>query len=320
MNIDTLIKKMSKDLDEKILQPLSGLEPYEVIPFDIASLDDITGIGGVPRGGITELYGAESSGKSALALSLIASAQRRGLTCVYIDVEMAMTQGLAVKMGVDTSKIILARPLTGESAFDLVDKFSNEGVDLIVLDSVSSLLAESEKEADYDQQTVGLQARLVSKALRKLVPVISRTKTALVLINQLRDKVGAMPFAEQTTTSGGHALKHYALFRFQVSRIKQIKEGTVETGFVVKVFTRKNKTSTPHIQTEINFFFETGFDKDTDLLNFLIKNNVITSLTGRTFYHGEVEIGNKEKSLEYIKKNYDYKTRQLRSEPSSDTK
>ena len=319
MSIDTLVKKINKEIDSKILRPLAELEPIDPIPFGIPTLDELTGIGGVPRGRITELYGTESSGKSSLCLSLVAEAQKLGLLCAFIDMEMALTKELATKFGIDMKQLIYSEPDTGEEALQVISELMENEVKLIIVDSVSRLTPEDELEADFDEHSIGLQARLVSKGMRKLIPPAFRHNVALVFINQLRDDIGKMGFGPKTTTSGGRALRYYSSLRLKVARKDWLKKGDATVGMTVVVSSEKNKMAPPRLNTEMEFFFEDGFDRVGNLLTHLVNTKVVTELA-KTYYHGDKEIGKAKEAIEYIKKNYDYKTRQLRSEPSTNTK
>ena len=191
MNIKELIKSIEKDIDfTGILQTLDQLEKPEVIPFGIKELDDILGIGGIPMGKVTELSGNYGSAKTSLALKLISEAQKKGIRCAFIDAETTLSRELAEKLGVKTEDLLVGTPLSGEEAFELIENLSDKGYKLIIIDSISALLPEAEDEADYNQQTVGIHARMISKAMRKIIGTISRNKTALVAVNQIRETIG----------------------------------------------------------------------------------------------------------------------------------
>ena len=300
-SIDNLVKSLGKDF-EGMLMPLDELEDIQVIPFGIKSLDDITGIGGVPRGMITEIYGAEASCKSSLCLRLVSEAQKLGVKSAYIDMELAMSKELASKAGVDPQKMLLVRPTSGEEAFDLLQKSMENGVQLIVIDSVSSLVPEDELEAEFKQQSIGLQARLMSKGMRKIIGSAMRNKVAVVFINQIRDDINKMGFGPKTTTSGGRALKFYSALRLQTARTGwKLKDGE-KIGMNIKVVVVKNKLNRPQLLTEIEFLFDRGFDIDFDRLNYL-RNKGTLKLVGRTYYLGDKSIGTKDDAIEYIKSN-----------------
>ena len=298
-SIKEILKSLSKDFGDIIIT-LDDIEKMEVIPFGIASLDEITGCGGVPRGRITEIFGAESGGKSTLCLALVSEAQKLGLRCAYIDMELSMTKELATKVGVDMGKLIYARPVTGEEALSLVDKLLEHDVKLIIVDSVSSLVPEGELEADFDKDSIGLQARMMSKAMRKLLGVVKTNNSALVFVNQIRDDINKMGFGPKTTTSGGRALKFYSSLRLQVARTGWITKAENEKiGLHIKVTTAKNKMSRPQLSADFDFLFETGLDRGGDLLNHLIKTGVVREV-GRSYYLEDKLIGTKLEAIRYL--------------------
>lgn len=300
--IEGIIKELGKDFGDSIMT-LDDIEKIESIPFGLKSLDDITGCGGVPRGRITEIFGVESSGKTSLCLALISEAQKVKLKTAYIDMELAMTKELATKIGVDMSKLIYARPTTGEEALTLVDKLLEHGIKLIIVDSVSSLVPEGELEAEFDQDSIGLQARMMSKAMRKLLGVVKTNNAALVFVNQIRDDIGKFGFGPKTTTSGGRALKFYSSLRLEVARTGWITKGDEKTGLHVKVTTKKNKMSRPQLSTEFDFLFETGLDWGGDLLAYLVKIGEVSE-KGRSYFLGDKPIGTKLDAIKYLLENY----------------
>jgi recombination protein RecA len=296
--IENLLKEISKDFSGDLML-LDNIEKIDAIPFGIKSLDEITGCGGVPMGRITEIYGAESGGKTSLCLALIAQAQKTNLRCAFIDMELSMTKELATKMGVDMAQLIYARPLTGEDALALVDKLLEHDVKLIVVDSVSSLVPEGELEADFDKDSIGLQARMMSKAMRKLLGTVKTNNAALVFVNQIRDDIGKMGFGPKTTTSGGRALKFYSSLRLEVARTGWITKGDAKVGLHIKVTTKKNKMSRPQLSTEFDFYFENGLDMGSDLLNYNLNNGTLREV-GRKYYEGDKLIGDKEETIKHL--------------------
>lgn len=304
MNIADIEKQLKKNIDlEGEISSLSGLRKIETIPFGIPSLDALTGRGGVPRGLITEIFGNPSSGKTSLTLEVVAQAQAKGIKCCYIDLEFALTEEIAKRAGVDTDKLVVVRPATGEEAFEVIENMVEEGFGLVILDSVASISAESELEADYEQQTIGLQARLVSKAMRKLVGLLYRKNAALVFINQIRAKMATMPGAKTTTTSGGMAIPFYASLRLEVTSIGRVKDGDEIIGMELKVWSAKNKLYRPFLETRFQFLFETGINKGLDLLTHLVKIGEVREV-GRTYYWGEKAIGTKTDAAKYLLDNY----------------
>lgn len=296
--IENIIKDLAKEFGDTVMV-LNDIEKIEAIPFGIRSLDEITGCGGVPRGRITEIFGSESGGKSTLCLSLVSEAQKLGLKCAYIDMELSMTKELATKLGVDMSKLIYARPVTGEEALTLVDKLLEHDIKLIIVDSVSSLVPEGELEADFDKDSIGLQARMMSKAMRKLIGVVKTNNSALVFVNQIRDDIGKFGFGPKTTTSGGRALKFYSSLRLEVARTGWILKADEKVGLHIKVTTIKNKMSRPRLSTEFDFLFETGLDKGMDLLIYLIKTGKVREV-GRSYFIGDRSIGTKLDAIRYL--------------------
>lgn len=298
--LDDFIKQTTKDIDfTGTMQILDKMEPPETISFGLPSVDKITGIGGAPRGLITEVYGNPSAGKTALCLHLVAEAQKKDIKCCYIDVELALNKELAQKMGVDLSQLIVARPSNGEEVFEVVESMSENGFGLVIVDSVASISATPELEADYIENSIGLQARLISKAMRKIIGCIDRNKTALIFINQIRAKMATMPGQKTTTTSGGMAIPFYASLRLEISRIGWIKEEKNTTGMTLRIMIEKNKRSTPRLQTDVDFYFATGFDRNEDLLKVKVDNKEIERI-GNTYYVGKEKIGNKQAILAYL--------------------
>ena len=298
--IEDLIRGLKKDIDfEGMMNTLDVLPIPEVISFGLPSLDRILGIGGAPRGLITEVYGNPSAGKTALCLHLVAEAQKKDIKCCYIDVELALNKELAVKMGVDTSKLIVVRPTTGEEAFEVVENMADKGFGLIIMDSVASLSATPELESDYTENSIGLQARLISKAMRKLIGCIMRNNTALVFINQIRAKMATMPGAKTTTTSGGMAIPFYSSIRLEIARIGWIKEEKDIVGMELKIKTEKNKLSRPQLSTEVNFLFDTGFDTVEDSLQLkLLEGSIVR--TGNTYYVDDQKIGDHNAIIKHL--------------------
>lgn len=294
-----IIKDLSKEF-EGYIGPLGDIEETEAIPFGIKSLDDITGRGGIPLGMITEIYGAESSCKTSLALRLISEAQKKGLTCGFIDAELAITKELAQKSGVNIDELIISRPRTGENAFEVLEGMIERGVRLAVVDSVSSLVPLAELEADYSQESIGLQARMMSKGMRKIIGCMEEHKAAVVFINQIRDDIGKFGFGPKKTTSGGRALKFYSAIRIEMVRTKWIESISGKIGMCINIKIVKNKRAQPQRETNVNFIFDIGFDIDNDFLNFLVVSGKL-KLIGRTYYFGDEAIGTKEKALIYAK-------------------
>ncbi len=268
----------------------AGDQGIEVIPSGSLGLDLALGIGGLPRGRIIEIYGPESSGKTTLALHAIAEAQRRGGTCAFIDAEHALDPIYARKLGVDVDNLLLSQPDGGEQALEICDTLVRSGaVDVLVIDSVAALVPRAELEGEMGDSHVGLHARLMSQALRKLTGSVSKSRTMLIFLNQIRLKIGVM-FGNPETTTGGNALKFYASVRMEIRRIGAIKEREEVVGNQTRVKVVKNKLAPPFRQVEFDIMYGEGISKVGELIDLGVKANVVEK-AGAWFSHDSTRIG-----------------------------
>lgn len=260
------------------------------------------GIGGLPVGRIVEIFGPEASGKTTLAMHVIAQAQKRGGICAFVDAEHALDVTYAKNLGINADELIISQPDYGEQALDIVEMLVRSGaIDVIVVDSVAALVPKAELEGDMGDSHMGLQARLMSQALRKLTPVIHKSKTVLIFINQIRQNIGAMPFANKETTTGGNALKFYASVRLDVRKIASLKKNEVNIGNRVRVRVVKNKVAPPFKQVEVDLLFSEGISKELDLLDAALHFKIIVQ-SGSWFSFNNVKIAQgRDQVLQYLK-------------------
>ncbi len=276
-----------------------------VIPTGAISLDAALGLGGIPRGRVTEIYGPEASGKTTLALHLIAEVQSTGGIAAFIDAEHALDPVYAQKLGVKTDELLISQPDTGEQALEIAETLVRSGaIDVIVVDSVAALVPKAEIDGEMGDAQMGLQARLMSQALRKLTGIISKSRTAMIFINQLRQKIG-MFVGNPETTTGGNALKFYASVRLDVRRIGQIKEGDETTGSRVRVKVVKNKVAPPFRQAEFDMMYGEGISREGDLLD-LASDRGLVHKSGAWYAYQEDRIGQgRENAKKYLKEHPD---------------
>ncbi len=275
----------------------------DVIPTGIMTLDRATGVGGVPRGRVIEIYGPESSGKTTVALTIIAEAQKNGGEAAFIDAEHALDPIYAKRLGVDIDSLLISQPDTGEQALEITEALvRSNALDVIVIDSVAALVPRQEIEGDMGDSHVGLQARLMSQALRKLTSVINKTKTTTIFINQLREKVGVM-FGNPETTTGGRALKFYSSMRLDVRRSEAIKNGTEIIGNKVKVKVVKNKVAPPFKDAEFDILYGEGISKNGMLLDLGVEAGIVEK-SGAWYNYGEMRLGQgRENARVYLNEN-----------------
>jgi recombination protein RecA len=289
------IMKMGDVADRKI----------EVIPTGALALDLALGVGGVPRGRVVELYGSESSGKTTLALHIVAEAQRNGGIAAFIDAEHALDPGYARAIGVDIDELLISQPDTGEQALEIADMLIRSGaLDVVVIDSVAALVPKAEIDGEMGDSHIGLQARLMSQALRKLTGSLARSRTTAVFINQLREKVGVL-FGSPEVTPGGRALKFYSSVRMEVRRIETIKDGAESVGNRVRVKVTKNKVASPFRQAEFDIVFGEGISREGSLLDVAVDNGVVKKSGAWFTFDGDQLGQGRENAKKFLRENPD---------------
>ena len=303
--LETALAQIDRQFGKGSVMRLGSDEraPVEVIPSGSIALDVALGIGGFPKGRIIEVYGPESSGKTTVALHAIANAQRNGGIAAFIDAEHALDPVYAKALGVDTDALLVSQPDTGEQALEIADMLIRSGsIDIIVIDSVAALVPKAEIEGEMGDSHVGLQARLMSQALRKLTGALNNTKTTAIFINQLREKIGVF-FGSPETTAGGKALKFYASVRLDIRRIETLKDGQDAVGNRTRVKVVKNKMAAPFKQAEFDIIYGVGISREGSLLDFGVEEGIVKKSGAWYTYDGEQLGQGKENSRNYLLEN-----------------
>ena len=303
--LDTALAQIDRQFGKGSVMRLGSDEraPVEVIPTGSIALDSALGIGGLPRGRIVEIYGPESSGKTTVTLHAIANAQRNGGVAAFIDAEHALDPEYAKALGVDIDALLVSQPDTGEQALEIADMLIRSGaIDLIVIDSVAALVPKAEIEGEMGDSHVGLQARLMSQALRKLTGALSTTNTTMIFINQLREKIGVF-FGSPETTAGGKALKFYASVRLDIRRIETLKDGQDAVGNRTRVKVVKNKMAAPFRQAEFDILYGVGISREGSLIDFGVEHEIVKKSGAWYTYEGDQLGQGKENSRNYLLNN-----------------
>jgi recombination protein RecA len=306
--LENAISQIEKDYGKGAIMRLGSrdvLVPVSVIPTGALSIDAALGVGGVPRGRVIEIYGPESGGKTTLTLHIIAEAQKMGGQAAFIDAEHALDPVYARKLGVDVDNLLVSQPDNGEQALEIAQKLIQSGaVDVIVVDSVAALVPRAELEGDMGDPQMGLQARLMSQALRKLTAIVSKSRTCLIFINQIREKIGVM-FGNPETTTGGRALKFYSSIRLDIRRIQSIKEGDRVIGSRTRAKVVKNKVAAPFREAEFDILYGEGVSREGDLIDLGVEKGVLEKSGTWISYGGERLGQGRENARVFLKENAD---------------
>jgi recombination protein RecA len=310
--LDLAVSQIEKQFGKGSIMRLGGIDSsaaLDAISSGSLSLDVALGVGGYPRGRVIEIFGPESSGKTTLALHVIAEAQKLGGAAAFVDAEHALDANYSRKLGVDVENLLVSQPDSGEQALEITEVLIRSGaIDIVVVDSVAALVPRAELEGEMGDAQMGLQARLMSQALRKLTGIVSKSKTCLIFINQIREKIGVM-FGNPETTTGGRALKFYASVRADVRRIASIKDGDEVVGSRTKVKIVKNKVAPPFREAEFDIMYGEGISREGDLLDLAVDKGVVEKSGAWFSFQGERLGQGRENARQFLKDNHDYRGR-----------
>jgi len=306
--IDLAMSTIEKQFGKGSIMKLGSKEavvPISVISTGAISFDAALGVGGVPRGRVVEIFGPESSGKTTIALQIVAEAQKLGGMAAFVDAEHALDPGYAKKLGVDVDNLLVSQPDYGEQALEIAEALvRSNAIDVLVVDSVAALVPKAELDGEMGDSHMGLQARLMSQALRKLTGIVAKSRTCLIFINQIREKIGVM-FGNPETTTGGRALKFYSTVRIDIRRIAAIKDGDVVTGSRTRVKVVKNKVAAPFREAEFDIMYGEGISREGDLIDIAVNNNIVEK-SGAWFSYKTDRIGQgRENARQFLKDNPD---------------
>jgi recombination protein RecA len=306
--IELAVSQIEKQFGKGSIMRLGSKEaivPISVISTGAISFDAALGVGGFPRGRVVEVFGPESSGKTTITLQVIAEAQKTGGMAAFVDAEHALDPGYAKKLGVDVDNLLVSQPDYGEQALEITEALvRSNAIDVLVVDSVAALVPKAELDGEMGDSHMGLQARLMSQALRKLTGTVSKSRTCLIFINQIREKIGVM-FGNPETTTGGRALKFYSSVRIDIRRIAAIKEGDIVTGSRTRVKIVKNKVAAPFREAEFDILYGEGISREGDLLDIAVNNNILEKSGSWFSYKGERIGQGRENARQFLKDNKD---------------